>query len=306
MSRNELTTDSAIRRVNASGLFWALAAPATIEAIESHNRTVGTRVQRFTQALVKVFLLGPIFFACLRALLRVRVVNARRLSSIIPQRKVIYACRHFYEWDPFIMFYGAGWTRALRAPWLDPVVFAGHFWMKTRLRRLVSWLLGLIGVIRNQGLGQYGLERVSELLGSPRPMAVAVCPTGPIGRSECYEVKPGIAQLALANPEVTIQPITFVGIQHLRFRSLWRLRRPPVTIAFCEPFRAADVKGATPEERIHGICAEIARRWTDEELRLGAAAPVVTLPQAAGPLADEPVRAAPAPVREREHEGAVP
>jgi 1-acyl-sn-glycerol-3-phosphate acyltransferase len=299
-------SQSAAIRMHTSKVFWKIASPEVIAAIERHNRAVGTRLQRFVQAAIKVYLLGPLFFAAVRGFLRVRVVNGQRLHRLAPERKVIYAPRHFYEWDPFVMLYGCAYSRIVRTPWLDPIAFAGHFWMKSRLRRAVSWCLGLVGVVRKAGLKQSGLERAGDLLGEARPISIAVLPTGPIGRSERYEVKPGLAQVAIAYPDVVIQPVTMVGVQYLRWRSVWRLRRPPVTIAFCEPFRASEIGGRTPEERIRRICGEIARRWTEEEVKLGARPPV----EAALPCADRsveaPAAAAPAaPAAERTPETAL-
>lgn len=242
-----------------SGQFWRLASPELRARIDAHNARIGRAWQRVLHYAVVVYLVGPILYLLIRLAFRIRVVGAEILDEV--GRHGIFAFRHYYEWDPFISYFGAVWTRSLRRPYLHPSALTGHFWMKSAVRRGFSCVLGTLGIARGSGRGQSGLRRAVELLEEERPAFVGIAPTGPIGNSPRYEVKPGVGWLAADCPQTPVIPFTCVGLQGTRLGLSLFLRRPVVTIALGRPFRAADLDAPTDAARVLAVCARIEAEW---------------------------------------------
>jgi 1-acyl-sn-glycerol-3-phosphate acyltransferase len=256
---------------SASGVFWANADPKHIERIHRYNETIGSRLHRFVQKLFLLWICGPIITVLMRIFCRVQVIGVERLDSL---GSGIIAARHFYEWDPAFFYTAALWTRAFFRTSLTPLTLAGHFWTKTRPRRIISWCMGIMGVVRGEGLNQGAVARAAELVKESRASFISIFPTGPIGRSRTYDVKPGVGYLALRCPDVPVIPVTIVGLQELELRSVLRLERPLITIVFGTPFTATEVDAATDAARIEAICDRIGSSWSLAERRLFAAPPV--------------------------------
>jgi 1-acyl-sn-glycerol-3-phosphate acyltransferase len=255
---------------STSGLFWAAATPAFVDAVRRHNRRIGTTLHALVSKFWSVYLVGPLVGLLARALLRIRIVHANRLDEA--GGAVILAARHFFEWDPFLTYYTVLWPKALACPRLSPTTFAGQYWMRTRLRRVLSWLFGIMGVIRGQGSRQTAIERAAEMISAGRREVFGIFPTGPIGRRREYQVKSGVGYLALRAPEVPVIPVAVTGVQQLTLGAVLRLARPEVTIVLGEPIRACEVEGATEEERVAAICTHVAASWRIEEARVSGVA----------------------------------
>ncbi len=250
---------------SASGAFWREADPALMAAIDRHNARIGGRLERACYVLFTTWLVGPIAYLALRILFRIEVRNLPNVERAA-RGPFVYALRHYFEWDVLISYFGSVWLRSLVRPRLAAHPLAGHFWMKTRPRRALSFLFGIVGVSRSRGFGCSGLARGSALLAAGR--TIVVCPTGPIGRKRRYDVKPGIGWLAVRNPAASVLPVTLVGLQDVQVGDVLRLRRPRIAIAFGEPFAGADVDGATEEARIEAVCERVRAGWNAEEARV--------------------------------------
>jgi 1-acyl-sn-glycerol-3-phosphate acyltransferase len=242
--------------------FWRGADPAFLETLERHNARVGSLGQRTLARFVLLFVVGPFAFLLTRILFRIRVVDGHHLDN---HRTRIVAVRHFYEWDPFLTLYSALWTRALVRPWQLPYNLGGHFWVKTPLRRLLSWSVGLIGVRRGGGIEQDALRRASEILNGPAGSCLAIYPTGPTGRSDAYEVKPGVGYLSLSCPGVPVIPVAIFGLRDLQLRDVLTLRRPQLTYVMGEPFRACDLPANHNHELVEVIRQRIERAWQEAD-----------------------------------------
>jgi 1-acyl-sn-glycerol-3-phosphate acyltransferase len=238
---------------------------ADLRAIERHNRRVGGRAQRIASRLFMVYVVGPVAFLLVRLAFRVRVTGREALAGCLPH--AIFAFRHFYEWDPFVICFATLWTRSILRPQVQPLTLAGPVWLRTRARRAASWLFGLVGAGSRR---ESGLERAIEVLRAPAAATVSIAPTGPIGRARRYEVKRGIGRLAVACPEVPVYAVAVSGLADVRLGLGLLLRRPVVTIRFAAPFRGREVAGETEDERVSDVCERIRRSW--EELERGGAA----------------------------------
>ncbi len=229
-----------------------------MDAFARHNERIGRYPQRLIEHLYVVYLVGPILWLLVRLAFRVRVENVQAVLDAGP--RMILAFRHFHEWDPVVVYFGSAWPHSLLRPSLHPMTLVGPFWMRGRMMRGVSYVLGNIGVARGAGRGQSGLAQAARLLSRPSRMTVGVAPTGPIGRARDYEVKPGIGYLALDVPEVPVVPISVQGVQDVRLGARLFLRRPVVTIRVGEPFRARDL-GGSEDERVAEVCRRIRAEW---------------------------------------------
>src|SRR5262249_44492765 len=134
---------------------------------------------------------------------------------------------------------------------------------RTRATRMVSWLLGIMGLSRGLGPTQSAMERAARLLSSARPVVIVTYPTGPIGRRKDAELRPGVGHLALRCPDLPILPIALTRVQEIQLRDVLLLRRPPVTVVVGPPFRAKEVDGETYDARVEAVCRRIARAWSE-------------------------------------------
>ncbi len=259
---------SEIGSLSSSGIFWRTVSPESMAAIDRHNARIGARLQSAVQQLLLVYLAGPLIYLAVRLAFRIRLVGQDILRENFD--RAIYAFRHYYEWDPFVPWFAAFWRVALLRPHLHPKTLAGHFWIKTRIRRAFSYLAGVLAVTHGAGRNQSGLGRASELLSGGRPVTIAIAPTGPIRESRSYEVKPGVAWLALDNPDVPVIPVDVVGLQGVRPGLSLFWRRPVVMVALGRPFCGRDATGAREEERISHICERIREAWERAEAKVGA------------------------------------
>jgi 1-acyl-sn-glycerol-3-phosphate acyltransferase len=254
-------SDEIDRRRRGSRRFWKGADPRFLKTLERHNTRIGSPLQRVLSRAFMIFALGPAVFVLVHTVFRIRVVGREHLDKTT--ERAILAWQHFFEWDPLLTSGIALWARAIARPRWQTYCLGGHFWMKSRPRRLVSWLFGLIGVQRGVGMEQGGLRRASEILSGPAARSVAIYPTGPIGRSVDYEVRPGVAYLSLACPDVPVIPAAVLGVRELRWRDVLMLRRPEIHLVFGEPFRGRDLPGTPCERRVQDICQRIEDHWRD-------------------------------------------
>lgn len=252
-------------RLNASGLFWATARPEVIQAITRHNERVGSRLQRFLSRLVFVYMAGIAVRLAAALFLRLRVEGRDRLRRA--GKKVILAPRHYYEWDPLLTF-SALYPDGLFAPRLLPISIAGHFWMRSKLRRTLSWLGGVLGVVPGEGPDRGAIARAARLFHESRALTVAIFPTGPIRRARSYEVRPGVGYLAGLCPDVPVVPVTVLGVADLRLGDVLRLRRPEVVISFGEPICARSLPAGPLDEQAAAVCDRIAAAWEADKARL--------------------------------------
>lgn len=241
-----------------TGYSAEFAALGLIETLERHNARVGSWLQRMLHRIVWVWLLSPLAYLLLRALFRVRVEGKQHLAPL--GGRAIYAFRHYWEWDPFVVYYLLLFPRGVFQTHLVPVSLVGRFWMRTRLRRAFAWWCGLLGLVpRAEPEG--AIARAADLLRSWRRLTVAIFPTGPTGRAANYEVKPGVGYLAARCPEVPVVPVWVDGPQHMSWRSVLLLKRPPLTIRVCPSFTAAELAGGSAEQRAHAISERVAKEW---------------------------------------------
>jgi 1-acyl-sn-glycerol-3-phosphate acyltransferase len=238
-----------------------------IDMLSRHNERIGRFPQRLVEHLYVVYLMGPILWLLVRLAFRIRVENVGTVLAAGPRK--ILAFRHFHEWDPIVVYFGSAWLHSLLRPSLHPMTLVGPFWMRRRWMRVISYLLGNIGVARGAGRGQSGLAQAARLLSGRSRMTVGIAPTGPIGRARDYEVKPGIGYLALDVPEVPVVPISVEGVQDVRLGLGVFLRRPVVTIRVGAPFRAGDISGSE-DERVAAVCGRIRAEWERLESYDGA------------------------------------
>jgi 1-acyl-sn-glycerol-3-phosphate acyltransferase len=231
------------------------AARLDTSQLVQHNQRIGTRPQRLAEWLFTVYVVGPLLWALVRLAFRVRVENAGVLDRL--GGRAIFAIRHFHEWDAVVLFYGAAWTRALRRPYLHPNTLVGPFWSRGRWQRFISFFFGNIAV----GRGPSGLRRAGELLGDRRPFTIGIAPTGPIGLATRYEIKPGVAALALAAPAVPVISISIAGVQGVRLGPSLFWRRPRVTIRLAEPFHVGELPAGDDEERAERLRERIRADW---------------------------------------------
>lgn len=237
------------------------------DVINRHNLRIGTFVQRWLGNLYCVYLIGPIMYLLCRLAFRIRVENRRGFTGVGP--RVILAFQHYYEWDPLVIYFGAAWVSSLARPSLHPNTISGPFWVSNPFVRTFAYLMGSIAVARGAGRGQSGLAQAAKILNSPYPATIAIAPTGPIGTRRDYEVKPGVAYVALDAPEVPVVPVVVTGLAGVKLNLGIFFRRPRVTIAIGEKIRAADVEGSE-DERVQALCNHIRGEWERIEGRVPA------------------------------------
>jgi 1-acyl-sn-glycerol-3-phosphate acyltransferase len=252
-------------RDEQSVVFWRQPHPGLARAIARHNQRIGTWHQRFLARALCVYILGILAYLVLRILFRVRVDGREHLHG---RKKAIFAMRHFFEWDPPVGYWMMLCPRGFVAPHLFPVSLAGHYWSKTPGRRLLSYLINVMGFVRGDGPRQGAIRRSSELLRDMRRCYITIFPTGPIGRKKDYEVRPGIGHLACLQPDVPVIPISVVGIQELRWRDLLLLRRPKLVYRIGEPITAREVHADDDDVRVEAICEHVGRVWGRDEARI--------------------------------------
>lgn len=202
-----------------------------------HNRRIGGSWQRRVSVGLLLYTLGPFIKIMIHCFFRVETVNARVYERLHGQ--CIWAFRHFFEWDPFLIFYGGLFLPAFFRPRLLPYFIAGKFWMKSPLRRSLSWGLGLIGVEPRTGADQSGMRAAVSVL--QKNGGIAIAPTGPRGHSTTYRLQPGVGRLSEIVPDAPVVPIALVGVRELRWVDVLTFRRPCVSIRFGEPRSALDL-----------------------------------------------------------------
>jgi 1-acyl-sn-glycerol-3-phosphate acyltransferase len=237
--------------------------PALEKTMTAHNERIGTRGQVLVQRVLILLVLGPIAWLLVRILFSVRVVGRHHFGAI--ERHAILAVQHYFEWDPILSFYVAAYSSSFRRPQLVAQSLASSLWVRTRAARMVSLLLGVMGLSRGLGPTQSAMERAARLLSSARPVVIVTYPTGPIGRRKEAELRPGVGHLTLRCPDLPVLPITLTGVQDLHLRDVLLLRRPPVTVVVGPAFRAREVEGETYDARVEAVCQRIARAWREGE-----------------------------------------
>jgi 1-acyl-sn-glycerol-3-phosphate acyltransferase len=213
------------------------AALAALNARKMNSRA-GRWYQRFAHNLVLNYLFGPVARALLHTLFRLRIEGGEIVDTV--HDRAIFACRHFYEWDPFITFATVCWPRSIARPWLTPFNTAGLFWARSRLFRVLSWFCGNMVFVpgREPTLGALGVAR--HLLRTRKRFSVAIYPTGPIGRAKEYHMRYGLGWLARKLPETPIVPITLIGVQELSWKHVLLLKRPVLIVRIGAPIRGLD------------------------------------------------------------------
>jgi 1-acyl-sn-glycerol-3-phosphate acyltransferase len=237
----------------------AFRSGVTPERILRHNRAIGSPVQSIVSRWLMTYVLGTAFAIGMRIFFRLKIVHHTPMRSL--DRKVIFAARHFYEWDPFFSLTALAWRDALRRPGIVPCTVAGDFWFRSPILRATLWFLNILCLVRDREPAGGAMSRVAEMLADRPSVTALLFPTGPIGRSKAYRVKPGIGWLAQERPDVQIVPVTMIGLQDVRLRDVLLLRRPPLTVAAGRPFRGRDVAGATRDERELAACRRIDEEW---------------------------------------------
>src|SRR5262249_32928878 len=134
------------------------------------------------------------------------------------------------------------------------------------LLRSLSWVLGLMSIIRGYEPNQGAIERAARLLLGESALTVAFFPTGPIGRRKSYEIYPGVAQLAILCAEVPIVPVSVAGIQELDWRSVLTFRRPRVVIGVGDSFCAGEIDVSTEAQKVETICERIRAEWDKQRI----------------------------------------
>jgi 1-acyl-sn-glycerol-3-phosphate acyltransferase len=244
-------------------------SPGEHGTMSRHNRSMGRGLQRPAMVAAFLYLLGPFAYAALRILFRVHLHHDERFAHL-RNRSGVFALRHFYEIDPFVSFYGAAWRQALRWRHMVAYSLASRVWTRTPAMRTISWIFGVMGLSRGLGAEQSATERAVELLRGPEPVTMAIYPTGPIGRSERFNIRPGVGYLAVKCPDLPVFPVTLVGVQHLKLRDLLLWRRPRVDISIGQPFYGRELRGVTEEDRMEHACELVAAGWAHEEQAIAA------------------------------------
>jgi 1-acyl-sn-glycerol-3-phosphate acyltransferase len=239
--------------------------PRVLETLLRHNRRIGSRAQRLIGQCFFVYFLGPIAFLLVRSLTRARTHGLAHFDAV-KRGHVILAVQHFYEWDPIISFYASIWMRSLVRPHLAGHSIAGSFWTRTRFRRTVSWVFGILGLARGAGPGQSAFVRAGEIFARERPPTLlCVYPTGPIGRRRSCEIGPAAGYLANAAPHVPILPAAVIGLQEATWLDVLTLRRPRLTVVFGAPFRGSDLAAMAEDARVATITDRVQKAWDEAE-----------------------------------------
>jgi len=240
--------------------------PATLdpERIQQHNRAIGSPVQEILSRLFMVYLVGTLVALGLRIFCRLRVVHLAPLETL-KRDNVIFAGRHFYEWDPAITLTALMWKHAITRPAWLPCVVAGDFWFRVPALRALLWLFNILCLVRDHEPYHGAMAAVVGLFRRRATANGLIFPTGPIGRSKHYRVKPGIGWLAQECPDSQIVPVTTIGLQEIRLRDVLLLRRPQLTLVSGTPFRGRDLEGADRGERERVVCERIHQQWQEME-----------------------------------------
>jgi 1-acyl-sn-glycerol-3-phosphate acyltransferase len=241
--------------------------PRELAGLERHNARIGRSLQRLVMRALIVYVFGFAGWLLLRILFRVKADHPERMGAL-KDGPTLLVPRHFYEIDPFISFYCVAFSSALSAPHLAGFSVASRFWTKNVVMRTISWLFGVMGLSRGLGLKQSATDRAVELLRSPSTNSVAIYPTGPLGERKKFTVGPGVGYIATQCPDVPVVPVTMMGLQEFRWLDLLLLRRPILHVSVCRPFTGRDATGPDLEARADSVCALVAERWAEEELRM--------------------------------------
>jgi 1-acyl-sn-glycerol-3-phosphate acyltransferase len=239
--------------------------PAAVdpEPILRHNRAIGSWLQKVGSRLFTVYLVGSLISLGFRIFCRLRVVRLVPLRDLEGD-PVMFVGRHFYEWDPPLTLTALGWKYALTRPGWLPYVVAGDFWFRIPALRALCWLFNILCLVRDHE-PEGAMATVAGHF-HRRPQAAGLMfPTGPIGQSKDYRVKPGIGWLAEECPEAQILPVTMIGLQEIRLRDVLLLRRPRLTLVSGTPFRGRDVAGADRYERELAVCERVQKQWQEME-----------------------------------------
>jgi 1-acyl-sn-glycerol-3-phosphate acyltransferase len=241
------------------------AGPAAIdpERVLRYNRAIGSRLQKVGSRLFTVYLVGTLIALGFRIFCRLRVVRLVPLRDLEGD-PVMYAGRHFYEWDPPLTLTALGWKYALTRPGWLPYVVAGDFWFRIPALRALCWLFNILCLVRNHEPEGAMTTAAGHFRRDPRASGL-IFPTGPIGQSKDYRVKPGIGWLALECPEAQIVPVTLIGLQEIRLRDVLLFRRPRLTLVSGTPFRGRDISGTDRYERELAVCERVRQQWQDME-----------------------------------------
>jgi 1-acyl-sn-glycerol-3-phosphate acyltransferase len=234
------------------------------ERILRHNRAIGSRLQQAVTRVFMVYLVGSLVALGLRLFFRLRVVHLVPLRDLAHDQ-VLFAGRHFYEWDPTITLTALAWKEALMRPALLPYIVAGDFWFRTPPLRALLWLMNILCLVRDHEPDHGALARVTGLFRREAKASALIFPTGPIGQSQRYRVKPGIGWMAEECPDAQIVPVTTMGLQELRLRDVLLLRRPRLTLVSGTPFRGREVEGADRHERERVVCERVHQQWQEME-----------------------------------------
>jgi 1-acyl-sn-glycerol-3-phosphate acyltransferase len=229
------------------------------ERVRRHNRGIGSRLQRAATRLFMIYFLGALNALVLRILFRLEVVRLAPIRSL--EARVVFACRHFYEWDPLISLTALAWKSALTRPDRLPYIVAGDFWFRRSVLRAMLWLLNILCLVRDHEPENGAMSALRDLLLYNSRGTALIFPTGPIGRSTQYRVKPGIGWLAQECHEIQILPVTTIGVQQICLRDVLLLRRPRLTVVTGAPFRGREVEGGTREDRELAVCERVDEQW---------------------------------------------
>ncbi len=234
------------------------------ERILRHNRAIGSRLQQAASHLFTAYVVGSLIAVGLRIFFRLRVVHLVPLRDLA-RDNVLFAARHFYEWDPTITLTALAWKEALTRPSCLPYIVAGDFWFRTLPLRALLWLLNILCLVRDHEPDHGALARVTGLFRRNATASALIFPTGPIGTSPRYRVKPGIGWMAEECPDAQVVPVTTLGLQELRLRDVLLLRRPRLTVVSGRPFRGREVEGTDRHERERLVCERVHGQWQEME-----------------------------------------
>jgi 1-acyl-sn-glycerol-3-phosphate acyltransferase len=235
------------------------------------NARTGVWHQRLARVLILNFIFGPLARLFLHTFFRLRVEGAAAVGKL--QHHAIFACRHFYEWDPFLSFLTVCWPRSIAKPWLTPFNTAGTYWARNRFFRVLSWVCGNMVFIPGHEPDRGALGAVKKLMRTRSKFSVAVYPTGPIGRAKEYQLRYGIGWLARELPEIPIVPVSLIGVQRVTWSRVLMFRRPVIVVRIGAPLTAVGMgkEGRDLElavlERLRGEWAQLEKRGLRSKAR---------------------------------------
>jgi 1-acyl-sn-glycerol-3-phosphate acyltransferase len=266
----------------------AIRAALDPERIVRHNRAIGSLLQCAASRLFSVYFLAPLVALGLRVFFRLKVVHQVPLRSL--GRHVVFAGRHFYEWDAPLTLTALAWKHALPRPGFLPYIVAGDFWFRIPPLRAMLWLLNILCLVRDYEPDNGAMGALTGLFRRRSRATALIFPTGPIGRSKLYRVKPGIGWFARENPDVQIVPVTTMGVQAIRLRDVLLLRRPHLTLVSGTPFCCDEIGGVARHERELAVCQRVAEQWRGmEDWARAAGVHVEHVPAVEGPASTSAV-----------------